>query len=215
MNAGPLDDLERGGESAHCLEVRDCRKKLGRGIGVSTDVGEFFPGALSRGQRTLRRALQFVDDGKSAVELRGRARLAVQSPCLRHLLPRQRSGGELPAQFGALPEPVQKRQPSVLVVRGPELEGATAPLERVAIGMGGVKVLRRGEQRQPGPRRLLCRRPVLREHRRPSATLLQQLGKPPVKQATPAPRDVEIERLAREGVAERRDARLDFDQDAE
>ena len=69
---------------------------------------------------------------------------------------------------------------SVLVVRGPELKRATAPLERVAVGMGGAKLLRRREKRQPGPRRLLRCRPVLRKHRRTSAAFLQQFGQPTV-----------------------------------
>ena len=209
-----MGHLERGCQAAHRIELGYRGEQLRGGVGVLADSREFVSRSLSRGQRPLQQSLHFVDAAEPTLKLRRGAGVACGAACLGDLLPCRCRRAEIAAELGALPEPLEKGEAPRLIVRRPDLQRATKPVERVAVRVRRVEVLCRGNKGRPGARRLLRRRPMLGEDRRPRSSVREQLGHPPVQLAPPPPRDVAIERLARERVAECRDARLDLDEDA-
>jgi hypothetical protein len=215
VSGGLLDQRERRGRAAHAVEVSDGGEEFGRSVRVSMQAREPEARALTRRERALPRTLQLVDDGEPPVQFSRSARIVDQAPRVRRLLPRQGGVAQLSAQLGVAADPLEERHALLEVVRGRELKCAARRFERVAVRVHGMVIARSGEKREPRPRRLLRCRPVLGYESRPGASLLEQLGQPPMQRAPAPPRDVKVDRLTGERVAKRGDARLDLDDDAE
>ena len=121
------------------------------------------------------------------------------------LAPRARGLGQLAGQLRAARVALERLAAAVLVAAlGPQLERLAAGGGGVAIGVHGLGLRGRAQQRLARGRAGARAEPVPRDLAARRARGLERLGERPVQRAPPHPRDVGVERLARERVPEAR-----------
>ena len=180
------------------------RQALDGGVGRVAVRDERVGRHPPRGERRLALALELVGRREPALGAGIGEPLAARAAHGGQLPPRLDRLGQLAGALGAARVALQQVDAGLgFLVARPQVERLAPGRGRVAIGVDGLRLGRGADQRRAGPRRVARPEPLRGELHALPAGGLERLGELAVQRAAPQPRDVGVERLPAQRMAER------------
>jgi hypothetical protein len=200
---GRLRELDRGGVARLRAHVVAHRQPLDGRVGGSAPACERVRGGAPCGERRGAVAPEVADGREAPLGLgERRGRVGVR-PERADLAPGEGGIRKLAAQLRAARVRLERLDtPFSVLALGPELERLAPRVSRVAVGVHRPRVGGRPQQRLAGAHVLTGAHPMGRDLGRAGTRRLECLGEAAVKRASVDPRDVRVERLARERMPE-------------